>query len=139
MTTISNELAASAFRSSPGSSQIKFAPIEPGKTPKPRRSETLTVLSILKGSDIGGWRLKSVLLVQIRRTRKQSLATSWLEGVTEYGVGKTDSEAITDLVMSVGEYRESLEKQENKLGDTAQKELSYLRRLVERSSGDSAQ
>jgi len=87
-----------------------------------------------RDSEIGDWRLKSIILVQIRTTRKEWLATTWLEGIAEYGVGEGGSEAIIDLVVSLGEYRESLEKREVNLGDSARRELDYLRRLIERRS-----
>ena len=76
--------------------------------------------------------MKSVILVQVSRTRRESVATTWLEGVAEYGTGAGDNEAISDLVVSLGEYRKALEKRERKLGDSARKELDCLRRLIER-------
>lgn len=98
------------------------------------RFNTLTVFTLPRDSEIGDWRLKSIILAQIRHTRKEWLATTWLEGIAEYGVGEDTSEAIIDLVVSLGEYQESLEKQEAKLGDSAQRELDHLRRLIERRS-----
>ena len=156
MSTISSQLTASAFFSSPEIGLValssppirfdwltnpEFKPLvlhKPVKTPNPRKADSLTVpayLVISNDSQIGDWRLKSVMVVQLRRTRKQWLATTWLEGVAEYGTAETDGEAITDLVVSLGEYRESLEKREKKLGDSARNELAYLRNLIERSGG----
>jgi len=154
MKTISNKLKASAFVSNPGiqvdslssfpiqlelkiSPEIRLVVHKPGKTPSLRKTSSLTVLSIPRNSEISGWCLKSVMLVQVSRAQKESLAMIWLEGVAEYGTGEGDSEAITDLVVSIGEYRESLEKREKKLGDSARKELDCLRRLIERSSASS--
>ena len=149
--TISNEIPSSAFISNPEirimafpsppielksetSPEIIFVMHNPGKTLTRGRSNTVTVLTLPRDSEIGDWRLKSIILVQIRTTRKEWLATTWLEGIAEYGVGEGGSEAIIDLVVSLGEYRESLEKREVNLGDSARRELDYLRRLIERRS-----
>jgi len=126
------------------SSEIIFIMHNPGNTltsGKPNtvklthgRFNTLTVFTLPRDSEIGDWRLKSIILAQIRHTRKEWLATTWLEGIAEYGVGEDTSDAIIDLVVSLGEYRESLEKQEANLGDSAQRELDHLRRIIERRS-----
>ena len=151
MTTIGNQLPASAFVShreirvvssssppielmSQTSPEVKLVLPKPGRTPNPRKLESLRVLAVPPGTDIAGWLLKSVLLVQLRRARKEWLAVTWLEGIGEYGTAETDDEAIADLVVSVGEYRASLEKREKKLGDSALRELAYLRRLIEPST-----
>ena len=42
-------------------------------------------------------------------------------------------EAIIDLVISLGEYHESLEEHEEDLGDSARRDLDCLRRLIRRS------
>lgn len=81
---------------------------------------------------MGAWRLKSVILVRIRRTRKEFLATTWFEGIEEYGAGEGETEAIKDLVVSLGEYREALERRAATLGDSARRELHYLCKLIER-------
>lgn len=147
--TLSNEIPSSAFVSNPEicivafpslpielksetSPEISFVVHNPGKTLTRGKSNTLTVLTLPRDSEIGDWRLKSIILVQIRHTQKEYLATTWLEGIAEYGVGKGESEAIIDLVVSLGEYRDSLEKQEVNLGDSARRELDYLRRIIER-------
>lgn len=113
---------------------IRFAVHKPVKTPVPRRLDTLTVLAVPRDTEIAGWLLRSVLLVQLRRSRKEWVATTWLERLAEYGSGETDVEAIKDLVVSLGEYRESLERRESKLGEPARKELVALRRLIEPST-----
>jgi len=112
---------------------VTFMTRKPVRTPNPRRLDTLTVLSIPGGTVIDNYCLKSVLLVQLRRVLKESLAVTWLEGVAEYGTGKEDESALMDLVISLGEYREALEKREQDLGDSAKRDLDKLRRLIERS------
>lgn len=151
--TVSNELQTSAFVStsdmamkcwhadlawsrSRTSPELKFPVHKPGKTVAPFKSPTLSVYSLPRRTEISGWRLKTLLLIQVRRTRRESVATTWLEGMVEYGTGKGESEAIADLVVSLGEYRESLEKREKNLGDSARKELDYLRKLVERTGSE---
>ena len=150
MEVVSNKVDAAAFVSSPEvwvtpssnpaiqckletGQDIRLLVHKPIKTPSLRRPNSLTVFSILPNSEMGGWRLKSVLLAQVSRARRESLAVTWLEAVAEYGTGKGDGEAITDLVVSLGEYLESLEKRAKKLGSSAQRELDCLRRLIERS------
>ena len=154
MSTVTNKLKASAFVSNPmirvvplpsspiqwesvSSAEIRLVVRKPVKTPGLIKPSSVTVLSIPRDSEIGGWRLKSVMLVQISRARRELVATIWLEGFAEYGTGVGDNEAISDLVVSLGEYRKSLEKRERKLGDSARKELDCLRRLIERSPASS--
>jgi len=55
-----------------------------------------------------------------------------LEGIAEYGAAKNESGAIIDLVVSLGEYFEALERREKDLRDSALKELNCLRRLIKR-------
>jgi hypothetical protein len=68
----------------------------------------------------------------MRRVGREWVATTWLEGVLEYGNGATANDSLADLIVSIGEYRESLERREEDLGDSALRELSYLRRLISR-------
>ena len=145
-----NELHPSSFVSSPEievktwsksadwsksqtSPELRIIVHKPWKTPGFRKSNTLTVFALPRDTKIASWHLKTMLLIQIRHTRRESLATTWFEGMAEYGTGQGQSEAITDLVNSLGEYRESLEKREKNLGGSARKELDYLRRLIERA------
>lgn len=151
MNTISNALPSlpfifdSGIRFMPSSSipvkitsetspEIKITFYKIGTTRIQRRQSSLTVLAIPKDTEISGWRLKSVMLVQVSCTRKESVATIWLENVVEYGVGKEDNEAIIDLIVSIGEYKQSLEKLEKKLGDSSRKDLENLCKLIEPAS-----
>ena len=95
---------------------------------------TVTAVVIPHDTSIAGWHLKSLLLVEITPADMEFVATTWLEGVAEYGTGETEADAKTDLVVSLGEYREALEERQDKLGDSALRELDYLRKLIERSS-----
>lgn len=149
MTTFSNELPASFvvynpkipvnISSSPvidihtiTSPQIKWQVLKSTGIPYLKKVNSLTVLTISKGTSIAEWEFKSILLVRIQDNSDESIATSWLEGVLEYGTGKGHQEAIEDLVVSLGEYLESLEKQYAILGDSARRELDTLRKLIER-------
>ena len=160
MSTSTNKLKASAFVSNPiiravpslnpsiirvvplsssplqweweGSTEITLVVHKPVKTPNFRKPTSVTILSIPRDSKIAGWHLKSLLLVQMSHTRKGSVATTWLEGIAEYGAAKNESGAITDLVVSLGEYLEALERREKDLGDSARKELNCLLKLIKR-------
>jgi len=117
---------------SESSAEIRLVVHKPVKTPNLHKLSSVTTLSIPRDSEIAGWHLKSLLLVQISHTQKGSVATTWLEGIAEYGAAKNESGAIIDLVVSLGEYLEALERREKDLGDSARNELNYLRRLIER-------
>jgi len=153
MTTLSYRLESSAFSSSPGfqigrtssptisldhatSDDILWVAHKAFSTPNPRKPESLTVFALHRDSEWDGWCLKSPLVLQLRRVRKQWVASTWLEGVAEYGVADTESEAARDLVVSLGDYREALETRENKLGESARRELARLRILIERSPSE---
>ncbi|MBI4330750.1 MAG: hypothetical protein HY673_05685 [Chloroflexi bacterium] len=112
------------------SPKIRYTVRRPRGTPR--------VVALPPDFVLGGWRSKSTILVQITYTQKETLATTWLEGIAEYGVAKGENEAVTDLVISLGEYRECLEKRETNLGDSARRELEHLRRLIERAPESSS-
>ena len=114
--------------------QIKMTVHKAVKTPKIRNLRSVTVLCTPGDMLIADWHLKSLLLVQLTPARKGSVATAWLEGIAEYGTAENETDAITDLVISLGEYREALERREENLGNSARRELDYLRRLIERSN-----
>ncbi len=138
MRTASNELDTAWYPSNPpiditalsySAEELRLSVVKPGKTPNPRKPDTLTVFALSSG-DVGAWNLKSVLIVQLRRSRKRRIASTWLAGITEYGDGDTDENAITDLVNSLGDYREGLKKRKGKLGASAREELRQLERLI---------
>jgi len=147
--TMSNNLGASSFISSPvmsrndikskellfklqPSKKVRFNYKSTSKTPMFKEQESVTILALPRGV-IVGWELKSILLVRIQNRAGESLAMTWLEsGIAEYGVGKSDPEAIEDLIVSLGEYRESLENKKTVLGKSASIELENLSRLISR-------
>lgn len=126
MSTASNKLTGRPFGYT---SKIRITAHKTAKTPK-----VVMALTIPRDTLIAGWFLKSLLLVQVKPARRGSVATTWLEGIAEYGAAENETDAITDLIISLGEYREALERRQRKLGDSARKELDYLRKLIERSS-----
>jgi len=149
---VSNELNASAFVSSAvltleptiipfiqwqsqGSPEMDYAVRESIQTPIVTTPQSVTVLSIPMDTELAGWYIKSLLLTEIQHTPEGSIAKTWLEGVCEYGTSKDENEALSDLVTSLGEYRESLEDREDSLGESARKDLIYLRKLIDRISG----
>ena len=147
--TLSNELPTSAFYTNPelliapirspsiiwswwwNSPNIELGVILSSETPTVSDLSGLTVLIVDKGAKIGDVLLKSPLLVQLRKTRDGVLSETWLEGVYEYGSGQDDPEAITDLLISLAEYRKALEKRGTKLGGTARRELDALLMLIQ--------
>lgn len=148
--TLSNELAPSAFYTYQevkvthsysqdikgwffrNSENVRLEVTPSAGTPATADASALTVLSIPKDTDISGIRLRSILLVQLRRTQEGILAETWLEGIYEYGAGQDDTQAITDLVVSLDEYFHVLNRKKRQLGDSARKELDALRKLVGR-------
>jgi hypothetical protein len=90
------------------------------------------VISIPQGTEVDDWSVNAIIVVQMRRVRKEWVATTWLEGVIEYGNGASADDSLADLIVSIGEYRESLERRAEQIGDSALSELSYLRRLISR-------
>jgi hypothetical protein len=148
--TLSNELAPSAFHTYHevkvmhsysqeikdwffrNSENVRLEVAASAGTPATADVSSLTVLSIPKDTEISGIHLRSILLVQIRRTQEGILAETWLEGVYEYGTGQDDTQAIIDLVISLDEYLRVLNRKKKQLGASARKELDALRKLVGR-------
>lgn len=75
------------------------------------------------------------------KTRRESVAEVRLEGsgivamhydVDEYGIGQSTREALADLLVSLVDYRSSLEKREKRLAAKEQADLALLRVLLQR-------
>lgn len=75
------------------------------------------------------WELKSALLVQVRTSREEVLASTYLT-VQEIGVGPSLESAVYDLLTSLSEYYQSLESHENRLGPPGKEDLARLRNLI---------
>ena len=108
----------------------RFRVPKPVGTPRPRGAETVAVFTAVAGTPAGDWQLKLPLIVEARPARREWMATTWLEGVQEYGHGADLAHAFADLLSSIGEYLTSLEAHEPALGEQAIRELAYLRRLL---------
>ena len=106
---------------------------DPQGTPDIPHPHSLAVMTLSEGLEVGGWRLKSLIMMQMQCAETECVASTWLEGVLEYGVGERQDEAIVDLLISLGEYLESLDERETTLGDSAKRELDYLRKIIERA------
>ena len=78
-----------------------------------------------------GWTLASDLMVEIKTSDQEVLATTFLT-VAEYGSGSSMEDAVDDLLTSLSEYRESLERREERLGQSAVDDLAKLRKLLNR-------
>lgn len=77
-----------------------------------------------------GFRLNSILLVQLKTNRSGILATTFLEA-EEYGWGDTESGAILDLISSLVEYMASLEARRDHLANPGLADLKKLRQLFQ--------
>ena len=94
-------------------------------------SEALGLIVIPAGWEFSrGYRLRSVLLVQLLTSEEGVLATTYLE-TEEYGWGNTGNEAITDLMSSLVEYIESLESRREKLSEKSMLDLTKLHQLIQ--------
>ena len=72
--------------------------------------------------------LRQPLLAELRISRAGVLALTYLDA-EEYGSGKTENEAVADLLSSLVGYKESLESREDRLSDSALSDLAKLRDL----------
>jgi len=94
-------------------------------------SEALSLVVLPKDWEFATGRLlRSVLLIQLKISSSGILATTYLEA-EEYGWGKTENEAITEVLTSLVEYMESLETRRDHLGEPAQADLKRLRQLFQ--------
>ncbi len=149
--TISNELRSTPFATNPqiflkyertpdisftfsNSPRIIFNIMGTVKSPVLESESGLTLLLVPRDTHIDDLCLRSFLLVKILQTKEGVLAESWLEGIYEYGSGQIASEAVIDLIISLGEYLDSLEEREARLGESAKRELDALRKLVTRKT-----
>ena len=82
----------------------------------------------------GGWELAGDLVVEIQTSGEEVLAVAHQLTIEEYGAGASLKEAVQDLLISLSEYRESLEEREANLGAPAVADLAKLRGII-RSRG----
>ena len=83
-----------------------------------------------KGQGGGGYKLKIDLPVEIEHTSEDWTARVEVECLYEWGEGKTEREAIGDLVSSLGEYKLSLMDYKDELGDCPARDLELLKDMV---------
>jgi hypothetical protein len=77
----------------------------------------------------GCWELIVNLLIEIRTSREEVLAITYLT-TEEYGVGTSFEDAILDLLTSLSDYYRSLEARQERLEPQAVEDLKILRGLV---------
>ena len=95
-------------------------------------SEALSLIMLPVGWEFApGYRLVSILPVQLQISTGGVLATTYLE-TEEYGWGSTESEAIKDLMSSLVEYMKSLESRQERLSEKALFDLNKLHQLIQR-------
>jgi hypothetical protein len=68
-------------------------------------------------------------MAEISTSGREVMASTYLE-IAEYGVGASLEDAVADLLTSLSDYRESLEKREDRLGPPAVDDLERLRKLI---------
>ncbi len=78
------------------------------------------------------WELIQGFIVEYHRESGDVIAVPRLETVDEYGIGKSEEEALDDLISSLAEYREVLEKHEGTWAERETSELESLRGLIKR-------
>ncbi len=78
------------------------------------------------------WELKHGFTVVFELSPNRVSAIPQLDGVSEYGEGATQSEALQDLLTSFTDYREWLEEREERLHPDALADLEALRGLIQR-------
>ncbi len=82
------------------------------------------------------WELKRGFTVVFEISPNRVSAIPQLNGISEYGEGATQSEALEDLLTSFTDYREWLEEREERLHADALADLAALRALIQRKKPD---
>ena len=82
------------------------------------------------------WELKRGFAVVFESSPTRVAAIPQLDGISEYGEGATQNEALEDLLTSFMDYREWLEEREERLHPDAQADLAALRALIQRKRPD---
>ena len=89
------------------------------------------LLLLPRGHTWKNGQLKTSLLVNFGFDHDGWVATAYLgTDILEYGIGNSQASAVMDLLVSLAEYRESLEKRQDRIGQLGQEELRYLQTLV---------
>jgi hypothetical protein len=90
------------------------------------------IATIHKGTLIGGgpWKTGLDSVAELRREGSKIVAMYY--NVDEYGIGDSSEEALADLLVSLVDYRASLEKRENRLAAKEQSDLASLKTLLEK-------
>ena len=82
------------------------------------------------------WELKRGFTVVFEISPNRVSAIPQVNGISEYGEGATQSEALEDLLTSYTDYREWLEEREERLHADALADLAALRALIQRKKPD---
>jgi hypothetical protein len=77
---------------------------------------------------IGSWKMKQDLVVELRIEGAKFIAL--YHDVSEYGIGETEQDALSDLLTSLADYRLSLERREATLAAREKNDLSRLKELI---------
>ena len=82
-----------------------------------------------------GWELSRDLIVEAEVSDGETVAKTGLT-IEEYGIGNTLKDAVYDLLTSLSGYRETLERRQDKLGDSAAADLASLKTLIRRKDSN---
>ena len=82
------------------------------------------------------WELKHGFTVVFESSPTRISAIPQLDGISEYGEGVTQSDALEDLLTSFIDYREWLEERKERLHPDALADLTALRALIQRKRSD---
>ena len=82
------------------------------------------------------WKLRRGFTVVYEFSPTRVSAIPQLDGISEYGEGPSQREALEDLLTSFTDYREWLEEREERLHPDAQADLAALRDLIQRKTAD---
>jgi len=77
---------------------------------------------------VESWKMKQDLVVELRIEGARFIAL--YHEVSEYGIGETEQDALSDLLTSLADYRLSLERREATLATREKNDLSRLRELI---------
>jgi hypothetical protein len=79
---------------------------------------------------IGDWKLSSSLAVEIRIEDNCFIAR--VPFLDEYGLGPTSEAALDDLLTSLVDYAQSLERREYRLSEPLKRDLESLRKILKK-------
>ena len=111
------------------------AEVQPGLETRAMSSTVTSFRTLPEGTPVGssGWRLARDIGVETVQGDTSLIASYPL--LDEYGVGPEYESAVQDLLISLVEYRESLQRRQDRIAAELQRDLAVLETILERSTG----